>query len=147
MMYVCFAWVNRLPDPVRFGLLLGLKCLQLFFLIFPDSKAFCPVSVVVEVSASVTVTTSTAQGLRVTISCPTSAPIPVHPCAMSPHIAVESVQSPPHHHHFAPNRERIVFDCNSVTLTPCQRLAKPCNSSDKIQGFSCLTAAFLAWIR
>ena len=100
-----------------------------------------PALVVVPVIGAVvvTVTTSTAQGLRVTISCPTSAPFPAHPCAMSPHIVPDSVQSPPHQHHIAPNRERIIFDCNSVTLTPCQRLSKPCNSSDKIQGFSSLT--------
>lgn len=53
----------------------------------------------------------------------------------SPHSALFRQQSTT----IAPHRERIVFDCNSVTLTPCQRLTKPCNSSDKIQGFSCLT--------
>ena len=87
-------------------------------------------------SASVTVTTSTAQGLRVTKPSTTSAPFPVHPCAISPHIALDSVQQPPHCHHFALDSVHCV---GVVTLTPCQRFAKPCNSSDKIQGFSCLT--------
>ena len=97
-----------------------------------------PALVVVPVVGAVvaTVTTSTAQGVSVTISCPTSAPFPVHPCDMSPHIALDSAHQSPHLHHFASNPVQRV---GSVTLTPCQRFTKPCNSSDKIQGFSSLT--------
>ena len=111
-------------------------------------RPFCAVPALVVVlvigAVVVTVTTSAAQGLRVTISSTTIAPLPVHHCAMSPHIALDSEHQSPHCHHFASDSVQRV---GVVTLTPCQRLAKPCNSSDKIQGFSCLTVAFLAWIR
>jgi hypothetical protein len=40
----------------------------------------------------VTVTTPQAQGLRVTISSTTFAQFPVHPCANSPHIALDLMQ-------------------------------------------------------
>jgi hypothetical protein len=97
-----------------------------------------PALVVVPVIGAVvvTVTTSTAQGLRVTISSTTSAPFPMQLCAMSPHIALDSAHQSPHFHHFASN---LVQRVGVVTLTPCQRSSKPCNSSDKIQGFSSLT--------
>ena len=90
----------------------------------------------------VTVTTPQAQGLRVTISTTTSASIPVHPCAMSPHIVLDLVQDSAYQHHIASDSVHCV---GSVTLTPCQRLSKPCNSSDKIQGFSSLTMKYCAF--
>ena len=100
-----------------------------------------PALVVVPVIGAVvvTVTTSTAHGLRVTKPSTTSAPFPAQHCAMSPHIELNLMQDSAYQHHIAPNRERIVFDGNLVTLTPCQRFTKPCNSSDKIQGLSSLT--------
>ena len=53
-----------------------------------------PALVVVPVIGAVvvTVTTSTAQGLRVTISFTTIAPFTAHPYAMSPHIALDLMQ-------------------------------------------------------
>ena len=67
----------------------------------------------------VTVTTSTAQGLRVTIYSTTFAPFPAHPCAMSPHIALDLMQDSAYQHHIASDSVHCV---GSVTLTPCQRL-------------------------
>ena len=97
-----------------------------------------PALVVVPVIGAVvvTVTTSAAQGLRVTKPSPTSAPFPVQRCAMSPHIELDSAHQSPHCHHIASDSVHCV---GVVTLTPCQRSSKPCNSSDKIQGFSSLT--------
>ena len=89
------------------------------FVILAPSAPSDPAAVMVEVSASVTVTASTAQGLRVTISCPTIAPFPAQHSAMSPHIALDSAHQSPHCHHFASNSVQRV---GAVTLTPCQRL-------------------------
>ena len=104
---LCALWMRQ-PFPTLGGVLCRSSCAVPALLVVPVIGAVV-----------VTVTTSTAQGLRVTKPSTTSAPFPVHPSAMSPHIVLDSAHQSPHCHHFALNPVQRV---GSVTLTPCQRL-------------------------